>query len=141
MAAITGEDFAGALTVSSLLNVTNINTNTGTAGFDVSGYTGKLMVVVKCGVGVSGSVIVPSIKSGKAPIVAGNAGNWVVNGTNFADVAADQIINVDLRSSSWGSTASSINNLMFLTWLITGGSGVANSALEATVIGQKKSST
>lgn len=137
MAAITGEDFAGALKATWLMNgPININTNTGSAAFDVSGYTGKLMVLVSCGVGVSGTVIVPSIKAGADTNVL-NANNWVANGTNFATTAANQVINVDLRSSAFGSTTSVINKYMYLTWLITG-SATANSALDAVVLGQQK---
>src|SRR5215475_7153706 len=140
MAAISGEDFVGALTATNLTNgPININTNTGTAGFDVSNYTGKLAVYLACGAGVSGTVIVPSIKAGADTNVL-NANNWVVNGTNFATTAANQVINVDLRSSNWGTTSTTINKYMYLTWLITG-SATANSAIDAVVIGQKKISS
>ena len=139
MAAIASEDYIGALKATWLMNgPININSNTGTAGFDVSGYTGKLTVLLSCGVGVSGTVIVPSIKAGADTNVL-NANNWVVNGTNFSTTAANQVINVDLRSSAWGSTASSINKYMYLTWIITG-SATANSALDAVVLGQLKTS-
>lgn len=137
MAAITGEDFLGALTVTNLTNgPININTNTGTAGIDISGYTGKLMVLVSVGAGVSGTVIVPSIKAGADTNIS-NANNWVVNATNFANVATNAVINVDLRSSAFGTTSTVINKFMYLSWLITG-SATANSAIDATVIGQKK---
>lgn len=137
MAAISGEDFVGALTATWLSNgPININTNTGTAAFDVSGYTGKLAVYLSCGAGVSGTVIVPSIKAGADTNIS-NANNWVVNGTNFSTTATNQVINVDLRSSAWGSTTTVINKYMYLSWLITG-SATANSAIDAVVIGQKK---
>ena len=56
MAAITGTDFLGALKATNLLNgATNINTNSGSAGFDVSNYTGTLAILLSCGPGVSGS--------------------------------------------------------------------------------------
>ncbi len=140
MAAVTGEDFAGALKVTSLTNgCININTNSGTQAFDVSGYTGKLMVLLSCGAGVSGTVIVPSIKAG-ADLNISNANNWVVNGTNFSTTVSNAVINVDLRSSGWGSTTTVINKYMYLTWLITG-SATANSALDAVVIGQQKYSS
>lgn len=139
MSAISGEDFLGGLTVTSLLNVTNINTNTGSAGLDISGYTGKLIVRVKCGGGVSGTVIVPSIKAGADTNVL-NANNWVLNATNFSTTADQQTLNVDLRSSAFGSTTSVINKYLYLTWLITG-SATANSCLSADVIGQLKYSS
>src|SRR5215475_12447602 len=102
MAAITGEDFIGALVATNLTNgPININTNTGTAALDISSYTGKLMVFLSCGAGVSGTVIVPSIKAGADTNVL-NANNWVLNGTNFSTSAANQTLNVDLRSSNWG---------------------------------------
>src|SRR5215468_4990145 len=119
MAAVSGEDFAGALKATWLTNgPININTNTGTAGMDISSYTGKLLVYLSCGAGVSGTVIVPSIKAGADTNIS-NANNWVVNATNFANVAANQVINVDLRSSAWGTTSTVINKYMYLSWLIT----------------------
>ncbi len=144
MAAITGEDFVGALTVTSLQNIINTNTNTGSAGFDVSGYTGKLSVIMYAGNGASGTVIVPSIKAGQDTNIT-NATNWVVNGTNFGAPADIQVLNVDLRSSTWGATSNAAgsvftNKYMYLTWLITG-SAVANSAFGAIVVGQKKISS
>ncbi len=142
MAATTGPDFAGALKISSLTGgVININSNTGTAGFDVSGYTGTLAVCVSIGNGASGTVIVPSIKAGADTNVL-NATNWVLNITNGSNVNSFLVANVDLRSNTWGATTNAtgvsvINKYMYLTWLITG-SATANSGLEATVIGQQK---
>lgn len=140
MAASATVDIAGAFKFTSLTGgAININTNTGTAAFDVSGYTGTLAVALSCGAGVSGTVIVPSIKAGADTNVL-NANNWVVNGTNFSTTASNQVINVDLRSSSWGSTTTVNNKYMYLTWLITG-SATANSALDAWVVGQQKASS
>ena len=137
MAAITGPDFTGALKVTSLQNVINVNTNSGSAAFDVSGYTGTLRVIMSVGNGVSGTVLVPSIKAGADTNVS-NATNWVVNGTNFTTVADIQTLNVDLRTSTWASSSSATpNKYMFLTWLITG-SATANSAFSAIVEGQQK---
>ena len=48
-----------ALTITQLLNVTNINTNTGSGGLNVADYEGNLTVITSCGGGVSGTVIVP----------------------------------------------------------------------------------
>ena len=140
MAALSGEDFIGALKATNLTNgPININTNTGTAAFDVSSYTGKLAVLLSCGVGVSGTVIVPSIKAGADTNIS-NANNWVLNGVNFSTTAANQLLNVDLRSNTWGSTTTVNNKQMYVTWLITG-SATANSALDVWVIGQQKVSS
>jgi len=140
MAAVTGEDFAGALTVTSLTNgCININTNTGTSGFDISGYTGKLMVLISCGAGVSGTVIVPSLKAGADTNIS-NANNWVSNITNFSTTVSNAVVNVDLRSSAFGSTTTVQNKYLYLSWLITG-SATANSAIDAVMIGQKKYSS
>ncbi len=141
MAAITGEDFAGALTVTSLLNTTNINTNSGGPGVDISGYTGKLMIIASAGTGVTGTVIVPQIKAGQDTNVS-NATNYVLNATNFSNVALTQVINVDLRSSAFGATSNAAgsvftNKYLYMTYLITG-SATANSAFSATLIGQTK---
>jgi hypothetical protein len=137
MAASAGVDYAGTLKVTSLLNgVTNINTNTGSTAFDVSPYVGTLMVVASAGNGVSGTVIVPSIKAGADTNIS-NATNFVVNATNFSNVGSTQVINVDLRSTAFGA---GVNKYMYLTWLITG-SATANSALAAEVIGQQKYSS
>lgn len=140
MAAVAGVDYVGALKVTSLTNgAININTNTGTQAFDVSNYTGTLAVLISCGAGVGGTVIVPSIKAG-ADLNVLNANNWVVNITNFSTTVSNQVVNVDLRSSNWGSTTTVNNKYMYLTWLITG-SATANSALDAWVIGQQKYSS
>jgi hypothetical protein len=142
MAATAAIDYAGALTVTSLQNVININSNTGSPGLDISGYIGNLMVVTTCGNGVSGTVIVPSLKAGADTNVL-NATNWVLNLTNFSTVGAVNVANVDLRSSAFGSPAPNatgvqvVNKYLYLTWLITG-SATANSAIDCTVIGQKK---
>lgn len=143
MAATATVDVTGAYKFVNLTNgPININTNTGTAGLDVSGYVGTLTVAVSCGAGVSGTVIVPSIKAGADTNVL-NATNYVINGTNFATTAANQIINVDLRNSTFGTPAPNatgvqvINKYIYLTWLITG-SATANSAIDAWVIGQQK---
>lgn len=137
MAAVAGIDYVGALTVTSLTNgCININTNTGTASLNVADYIGNLMVVTSCGAGVSGTVIVPSIKAGADTNVL-NATNWVLNLPNFSTTVGTNVCNVDLRSSAFGG---STNKFMYLTWLITG-SATANSALDCTVIGQKKISS
>lgn len=136
MAAIAGIDYTGALTVTSMMNVININTNTGSAALDVSPYIGNLMVVTTCGNGVSGTVIVPSLKAGADTNVL-NATNWVLNLPNFSTVGASNVANVDLRSSAFGGTT---NKYLYLTWLITG-SATANSAMSCTVIGQQKISS
>src|SRR6267142_5910508 len=102
MAATAAVDYAGTLKATNLVNgPININTNSGTAAFDTSSYTGTLLVAISCGAGVSGTVIVPSIKAGADTNVS-NANNWVLNATNFATTATNQVINVDLRSSAWG---------------------------------------
>jgi hypothetical protein len=146
MAASATIDIAGAFKMVNLTNgPININTNTGTAGLDISGFTGTLSVLVSVGAGVSGTVIVPSIKAGADTNVS-NATNFVLNGTNFANVATNAVLNVDLRASGFGSPAPNatgvqvVNKFMYLTWLITG-SATANSALDAWVIGQQKVSS
>lgn len=146
MAATATVDISGAYKMVNLTNgPININTNTGTAGLDISGFQGTLSVLVSCGAGVSGTVIVPSIKAGADTNVS-NATNWVYNATNFATTATNQVINVDLRSSAFGSPSPNatgtqvVNKYMYLTWLITG-SATANSALDAWVIGQQKYSS
>ena len=137
MAAIASEDYIGALSVTSFTNgVININTNAATQGIDVSGYTGKLAVFISCGAGVSGTVIVPSLKAGPSADSA-QALNWVQNITNFSTTASNAVVNVDLRGSNFGSLAASQNKYLFLTYLITG-SATANSAIDAVLIGQKK---
>jgi len=50
------------------------------------------------------------------------------------------VINVDMRSSAWGSTTSVNNKYMYLTWLITG-SATANSAIDAFVVGTQKAAS
>jgi len=138
--AFAQEDWIGSLKVTSLTNgCININTNTGTQAFDTTGYTGKLAVFLSCGAGVSGTVIVPSIKAG-ADLNVLNANNWVVNATNFSTTVSNQVINVDMRSSAWGSTTSVNNKYMYLTWLITG-SATANSAIDAFVVGTQKAAS
>ena len=139
MASVAGVDYLGALTVTQLLNVTNINTNTGSAGLNVADYVGNLMVITSCGAGVSGTVIVPSLKAGADTNVL-NATNWVANIANFSTVAASNVCNVDLRSNVFGSTTTVQNKYLYLTWLITG-SATANSVLDCWVIGQKKYSS
>lgn len=139
MAATAAIDYTGALTVTSMMNVININTNTGSAGLDVSPYIGNLMVITTVGNGVSGTVIVPSLKAGADTNVL-NATNWVLNLPNFTTVGASNVANVDLRSSAFGSTSSVNNKYLYLTWLITG-SATANSAMDCVVIGQKKYSS
>ena len=90
--AFAQEDWIGSLKVTSLTNgCININTNTGTQAFDTTGYTGKLAVFLSCGAGVSGTVIVPSIKAG-ADLNVLNANNWVVNATNFSTTVSNQVI-------------------------------------------------
>jgi len=96
-------------------------------------------VFLSCGAGVSGTVIVPSIKAG-ADLNVLNANNWVVNATNFSTTVSNQVINVDMRSSAWGSTTSVNNKYMYLTWLITG-SATANSAIDAFVVGTQKAAS
>ncbi len=141
MAAIAGVDYTGALTISQLQNVTNINTNTGSAGLNVADYEGNLTVLTTCGAGVSGTVIVPSLKAGPDTNVS-NANNWVLNLPNFSTTAANNIANIDLRSSAFGTTGATAgpNKFLYLTWLITG-SATANSAIDCWVIGQKKYSS
>ncbi len=141
MAAIAGVDYTGALTITQLLNVTNINTNTGSAGMNVADYEGNLTVITSCGVGVSGTVIVPSIKAGADTNIT-NATNWVLNLPNFAATAGNNVCNIDLRSSNFGATgaAAGPNKYIYMTWLITG-SATANSCLDCWVIGQKKYSS
>lgn len=136
MAASASVDLAGVVKVTSLLNCVNVNTNTGTAAFDISPYIGTLMVIVNAGNDVSGAVLVPQIKAG-ADTNLSNATNFVVNATNFSNVADQRIINVDLRASGFGG---STNKFMYLNWLTTG-SATANRALDATVIGQQKYSS
>ena len=135
MAAIAGVDYTGALTITQLENITNINTNAGSTGINVADYVGNLTVITACGGGVSGTVIVPSLKAG-ADTNYLNATNWVLNIPNFSTVAANNVANVDLRSSAFGSTSTQ-NKYLFLTWLITG-SATANSCIDCWVIGQKK---
>ena len=138
--AFSQEDWIGQLTVTSLTNgCININTNTGTSGFDISGYEGKLAVLISCGAGVSGTVIVPSLKAGADTNIS-NANNWVVNITNFSTTVSNAVVNVDLRSSAFGSTTTVQNKYLYLSWLITG-SATANSAIDAVMIGQKKYAT
>jgi hypothetical protein len=141
MAAIAGVDYTGALTISQLQNVTNINTNTGSAGLNVADYEGNLTIITSCGGGVSGTVIVPSLKAGPDTSVS-NATNWVLNLPNFAETAGRNVANVDLRSSAFGATGAAVgpNKFLYLTWLITG-SATANSAIDCWVIGQKKYSS
>ena len=138
MAATAAVDYTGALTISQLANVTNINTNSGSAGINVADYEGNLTVLTSCGIGVSGTVIVPSIKAGPDTNVS-NANNWVLNLPNFSVTQANNVANIDLRSSAFGATGATAgpNKFMFMTWLITG-SATANSALDCWVIGQKK---
>ena len=138
--AFSQEDWIGQLTVTSLTNgCININTNTGTSGFDISGYEGNLAVLISCGAGVSGTVIVPSLKAGADTNIS-NANNWVVNITNFSTTVSNAVVNVDLRSSAFGSTTTVQNKYLYLSWLITG-SATANSAIDAVMIGQKKYAT
>ena len=139
MASVAGVDYLGALTVTQLVNVTNINTNSGSAGLNVADYVGNLMVITSCGAGVSGTVIVPSLKAGADTNVS-NANNWVLNLANFSTTAASNVCNVDLRSNAFGSTATVTNKYLYLSWLITG-SATANSAIDCWVIGQKKYSS
>ena len=146
MAASAPIDISGAFKMVNLTNgPININTNSGTAGLDVSSFVGTLSVLVSCGAGVSGTVIVPSIKAGADTNIT-NATNFVLNATNFANVATNAVINVDLRSSAFGTPAPNatgvqvVNKFMYLTWLITG-SATANSAIDAWVIGQQKVSS
>lgn len=139
MGAAVPIDISGALKISSLTNgVININTNSGTQGFDVSGYTGTLSVLLTCGPGVSGTVIVPSLKAGADTNVS-NANNWVANIANFSTTTANSVTNVDLRSSAFGGAGATgvINKYLYLTWLITG-NAAANSGLDAWIIGQQK---
>ncbi len=141
MAATAAVDYTGALAITQLLNVTNINTNTGSAGLNVADYEGNLTVITSCGAGVSGTVIVPSIKAASDNNVL-NATNWVLNLPNFGIISAANVANVDLRSSAFGATGATAgpNKFMFITWLITG-SATANSCLDCWVIGQKKYSS
>ena len=140
MAAGALVDYLGALKFTSLTNgVININTNTGTQGLDISGYAGTLMVGVSCGAGVSGTVIVPSLKAGADTNIS-NANNWVLNLTNFSTTTSNAVVNVDLRSSNFGSTTTVSNKYLYLSWLITG-SATANSGLDAWVLGQQKYSS
>lgn len=146
MAASAPIDISGAFRMVNLTNgPININTNTGTAGLDVSGFIGTLSVLVSCGAGVSGTVIVPSIKAGADTNVS-NANNFVLNMTNLANVATNAVANIDMRSSAFGSPTPNatgvqvVNKFLYLTWLITG-SATANSAIDAWVIGQQKVSS
>ncbi len=146
MAASAPIDISGAYKMVNLTNgPININTNSGTAGLDVSSFIGTLSVLVSVGAGVSGTVIVPSIKAGADTNIS-NATNFVLNATNFANIATNAVINVDLRASGFGTPAPNatgvqvVNKFMYLTWLITG-SATANSALDAWVIGQQKISS
>lgn len=136
MAASAPVDIAGAFTISPLLNVTNVNVNAASPAFDVSPYIGTLAIVMNAGNGVSGTVIVPQFKA-SADNNSSNATNFVLNATNFTNVASQQVVNIDLRSSGFGGGS---NKFLFLNYLITG-SATANSALDATVIGQKKYSS
>jgi len=138
--AFAQEDWVGSLKVTSMTNgCININTNTGTSGFDISGYEGKLAVMISCGAGVSGTVIVPSLKAGADTNIS-NANNWVLNITNFTNTVSNAVVNVDLRSSAFGTTTTVINKYLYLSWLITG-SATANSAIDAFLVGQQKYST
>jgi len=138
--AFAQEDWVGSLKVTSMTNgCININTNTGTSGFDISGYEGKLAVMISCGAGVSGTVIVPSLKAGTDTNIS-NANNWVLNITNFTNTVSNAVVNVDLRSSAFGTTTTVINKYLYLSWLITG-SATANSAIDAFLVGQQKYST
>ena len=139
MAAVAGVDYLGALTVTQLVNVTNINTNSGSAGLNVADYVGNLMVITSVGAGVSGTVIVPSLKAGADTNIS-NANNWVLNLANFSTVAASNVANVDLRSNVFGSTTTVANKFLYLSWLITG-SATANSCIDCWVIGQKRYSS
>src|SRR6266699_3734831 len=121
MAAAAPVDVAGALKVTSLTGgVININSNTGTAAFDVSGYVGTLAVCLSIGNGVSGTVVVPSIKAGADTNIS-NATNFVLNATNGSNVNSFSVLNVDLRASAFGGSGATgvINKYMYLTWLIT----------------------
>src|SRR6266403_1510821 len=118
MAATATVDITGAYTINAaFLPVTNINTNTGSAGFDISGFVGNLTVITKCGAGASGTVIVPSLKAGADTNIS-NANNWVLNLPNFSNVAGFNVSNVDMRSSAFGSTSTVNNKYLYLTWLI-----------------------
>lgn len=139
MAAQATVDIAGALKVTSLLNTTNINTNSASAAFDTTPYMGTLMVIMNAGNGVTGTVIVPQFKAGADTNVS-NATNFVLNATNFSNIAQVQVANIDLRSSGFGSTTTVNNKYLFLNYLITG-SATANSAFDATVVGQPKYSS
>jgi hypothetical protein len=136
MAAAATVDIAGAFKFSSLLPTANINTNAASAGFDVSPYIGVLAVVMNAGNGVSGTVIVPQFKAGPDTNIS-NATNFVLNATNFSNVASMQVANIDLRSSAFAGAG---NKFLFLNYLITG-SATANSTLDAVVIGQQKYSS
>ena len=129
MAAIASEDYIGALTVTSLTNgCVNINTNVTTQGIDVSGYTGHITVFLSCGAGVSGTVIVPSLKAGP-DADSTHANNWVQNITNFSTTVSNAVVNVDLRSADFGSLPNSrgLRARLSVVWVAVNGIRISGS--------------
>lgn len=135
MAASAPVDVVGGLTVTTILNCTNTNSNTASVAFDMSPYVGTLFVVVNGGNAISGTALQPRlVVSADTNTSNGSVYSTLTNVTGTA--ASSQVANVDLRA-----VASASKKYLFLDWLIGGAASANGVSLDATVIGQKKVSS
>lgn len=139
MAAAATIDLSGALVVSSLQNVANINAS-GSAGalIDLKPYVGTPMVILNNSTGATNTALTVSMFT-TSDSNASNYNNYTTTKnfasfTNIGTAAGQQIMNIDLRN-----IPNSTNRYLGAQYVISGTG--ANASLDLTFIGQQKYSS
>lgn len=139
MAAAATIDLSGALVVTALQNVANINASGGATGIvDLQPYVGTPMVILNNGVGATNTAIQVKLIT-TSDSNASNYNNYTTSAnfltaTNIGTAAGVQVLNVDLRN-----IANASNRYLTVGYVVSGTG--ANAALDIMLVGQKKYST